>query len=349
MNIVFTTCSNNYLAQALTLRNSITLKEEDLFIIGLVDTKQSAIKYEEYVNILFLPMTEIGLEGIWSMIDRYNVVEINTAVKPFYFQYFFNKYKDLKTITYFDPDIYLYSDFYEVIEELSDYDILLTPHITSPVPAGSLPFDNEFLTYGVFNLGFLCVKNTNNAKEMLKWWGDRTFDLCISNTAEGIYVDQLWHDLTPIFFDKVKISKHLGMNMGFWNLFERKLYLQNEKYTVNEKFKLLFFHYSSFDFNDLKTSKSRNTYSLEDNIELKSLFENYKKVVLGNDYLFFKSFKYGYNHLRLNYVEKQKTIFINTSTKLKILNSILVIFPQKLIQKVSNLCYDILKIKNYNV
>lgn len=58
----------------------------------------------------------------------------------------------------------LYSD-------LDKYSILLTPHIYTPVPVdGKKPGENTFLNYGIYNLGFLALKNDFTAREFAHWW-----------------------------------------------------------------------------------------------------------------------------------------------------------------------------------
>ncbi len=41
-------------------------------------------------------------------LKKYTIAKFNTALKPFYYQYLFNKYPDAEYITFLDPDMLIY-------------------------------------------------------------------------------------------------------------------------------------------------------------------------------------------------------------------------------------------------
>src|SRR5712691_5442278 len=110
--IAFTLCSNNYLPMARALGESFLRQSPDSrFIIGLVDLLDREVDYVSFRPLEILPVSELGIVDFDDMVLRYSIVELNTAVKPFYFRFLFEKYsaqKDLK-ICYFDPDTCIYS------------------------------------------------------------------------------------------------------------------------------------------------------------------------------------------------------------------------------------------------
>jgi hypothetical protein len=73
MVLVFTLCSNNYLAQAITLGNSLLVYNPDyIFKIGLVDRSSDTINY---TNIPFeiIEVESIGIKAFDDMFKRYNL------------------------------------------------------------------------------------------------------------------------------------------------------------------------------------------------------------------------------------------------------------------------------------
>ena len=96
MTIAFTICSINYLAQARTLRDSLRSSNPEVhFFVGLVDRLDNVTFEEAFVpDFPLVEIHKIGIEGFGEMCDRYNITELNTAVKPFYFTYFFNQYPE---------------------------------------------------------------------------------------------------------------------------------------------------------------------------------------------------------------------------------------------------------------
>ena len=91
MTIVFTICSINYLAQARTLGDSLKSTNPDiLFFIGLVDILEGVSFDESFIpKYPMIEIDKIGIDRFDEMADRYDITELNTAVKPYYFTYFF--------------------------------------------------------------------------------------------------------------------------------------------------------------------------------------------------------------------------------------------------------------------
>ena len=120
---VFTLCSNNYLAQAIVLGQTL-LKFNPAYnyTIGLVDRKSDSIEYSE-IPFEILQVENLGIPYFDEMSSKYNVIELNTAVKPFYFQHFFKNPK-VESAVYLDPDIQVFAPFSELENELSENDII---------------------------------------------------------------------------------------------------------------------------------------------------------------------------------------------------------------------------------
>jgi hypothetical protein len=109
MTLVFTLCSNNYLAQAINLGNSLLKYNPSyLFKIGLVDRKNNSIDYSA-VPYEIIEVENIGINDFEELYKKFNITELSTAVKPFYFHYFFLGGNAVTDVIYLDPDILVYS------------------------------------------------------------------------------------------------------------------------------------------------------------------------------------------------------------------------------------------------
>ena len=277
-NIVFTICSNNYLAQASLLAESFIRENPDFdFYIGLVDVIRPDIKYPVADNLYVVPCEEVvPAEQLSEMVRVYKIVELNTSVKPFYISYFFSNNPECKVI-YLDPDIYVYNSFKEVINLLDVYDFIITPHILSPIPLDDqFPQERVFVKYGIYNLGFIALRKGEQSISFVNWWKERLAVLCYSETQMGIFVDQSWVGFLPVYYRNVHISDHPGMNAAFWNLHERYYQVIDNRFYVNKVHPLIFFHFSSFNLNDINSlAKNGTRYTLKDRPDLKKLFEDY--------------------------------------------------------------------------
>ena len=285
--VIFTICSNNYLAQARTLGDSVAEYNSDYkFIIFLCDRRSKSIDYTFFEPHTIIEINEIGLGQFDEMVSRYNIIELNTSVKPFVFDYIFRKYPETKLVMYLDPDTYVCNSLTPVEIELQKKSVLLTPHIYTPIDFdGESPTENTFTQHGVFNLGFIAIQNDANSSKLLQWWMKRMAENCFNRPSKGIFVDQLPMNYAPIFFHGVKISNNWGINMAPWNLHERDLTLKSDKYFVNEKWPLIFYHFSNCNPTDDDSLSDKYTrITFENRPVLKKIYHEYKRKILENNY-----------------------------------------------------------------
>jgi hypothetical protein len=344
--IAFTVCSNNYLAEALTLGDSLAANgfPAGNYRIFLADERTGEIDYAG-LRYRVTKVNDNMVPGFSRLTQYYDIIELCTSVKPSLFKYLLRENRSEQVFSYFDPDLYFFGNAERISAELGEASILLTPHVTRPVALQKQPFENVFLNFGIYNLGFLTLRADDNARQMLDWWEERTLNLGVIDVQNGYFVDQLWMNLAPLFFSGVKVSPHLGFNAAHWNLNERTIKGVNGRYTVNNCFDLLFFHFSSFDFSLGRLSKRAYTSPAENDPALNEMALLYKNGLTANNYHFFKKIKPAYRVSFDNYIAKAFPQGVNT-------NSISVArkfrkFPGRLLRKLSNLNYMIEIVKKY--
>jgi len=288
MNVAFTLCSINYLAQAKTLCDTFQKNNPSWkFILGLVDKNVNNVDLS-FMGCEIIEVEQVKIDGFQGMVDQYSIVEFITAVKPFYFTHLFENNSDYDKIIYFDPDIVVLQPLTDLENKLDQYDIVLTPHFTSPIKDNLQLTEKHVFSTGVFNLGFLAVKRSANTMEMLKWWEDKLRTECILDLTRGYFVDQLWMNLVPAYYDKVLIDKYPGYNMAHWNLHERTLTETDKGYMVNGV-PLVFFHFSHYHPGrpeQIATFQTR--YSFDNRPDIKSLFKFYTDALIANRYFEYK-------------------------------------------------------------
>jgi hypothetical protein len=290
MRLAFTICSNNYLAYAKTLGDSLLKHNPNYrFIIALVDRKSPSIDYDFFSPHEILPIEDVGIKDFESIWRKYDIVELNTTVKPSLFKFFFNKYPEVETAFYFDPDILIYQPLGQLESYFNSGDILLTPHTIKPIASDLairlVPTDSTFLNYGVYNLGFIGLRNKKaNVEAMLNWWEKRTLEEGFIDACNGLFVDQLWINLVPIYFEGARIIKEMGYNAAPWNLHERG-HLQeiNGSFIMPDHSILTFYHFSSYKFKKPEMmARSYNRFDFSDFPEIKPLYDQYHQLLLSN-------------------------------------------------------------------
>ena len=83
MKIAFTICSNNYLAQAKILCDSLLENNPNYkVVIGLCDELSDSIDYSFFNNIEIINVSKIDIFCFEEIIKKYNIIELNTSIKP---------------------------------------------------------------------------------------------------------------------------------------------------------------------------------------------------------------------------------------------------------------------------
>ncbi|MNV42037.1 hypothetical protein D3C71_1336960 [compost metagenome] len=179
-------------------------------------------------------------------------------------------------MVYLDPDIRLYAPPAPVLEALDGgAEIVLIPHALAPVMDGFRPSDIDFMRTGSFNLGFIGLRQGLQAFAMLDWWEKRCLSHGFNDPSFGTFVDQKWLDLAPSYFEAVRILKHPGCNVAYWNLHERSVAIAESRYWVNG-LPLIFFHFSGVNaWTPEILSRHQNRHVLSPGTALAELVRDY--------------------------------------------------------------------------
>lgn len=239
--IIFTSICANYLHKARTLAKSVKKWiPETRFIVCLVEREVKPEYGFQYFDEIV--KAEDAWEGNFNQfIYKHSIVEASTSVKGQFFRYLYKRYPEEKKLIYLDPDIYVYDDFIELKALLEDRPIILCPHLLQP---GNIDMELSSTAHGVYNLGFLAVNNSEEAKRFINWWADRLYLFCYDDIQKGIFTDQKWIDLAPCFFE-THILKHHGYDFGTWSLFECEMTKDGDTYRVHGD-PLRFIHFSGY-------------------------------------------------------------------------------------------------------
>jgi hypothetical protein len=223
-------------------------------------------------SVIFATELECFQDRGWLF--SHSIVELCTAVKPAAALSLLDR-SDCDTLLYFDPDIVLFSDLPDLLDELRDASLALTPHILKPETEHGAILDNEVcsLKHGIFNLGFFGVRDCSESRRFLNWWHDRMIFYCRQDLESGSFTDQKWINHAPVFFDDVKILKNPRFNVAPWNISQRKVSGTFDAGFSVDGGKLGFYHFTGFDSGAHKAMAGKYA---PDNLSIKMLIEWYE-------------------------------------------------------------------------
>jgi len=291
--IFFTICSRNFLAYSHTLWASLKKFYPDCHFYSVLCDERGGFD-EPALPYPVIGMAELGISRLEEMKLRYNITEMNTAIKPFVFHYLFDRHTDA-VIVYLDPDIIIASRLEELNSLFDDgADCVLTPHILAPAEHAEMS-DLKILKYGVYNLGFCALRDTQEARRVVSWWGRRLEEYCIIDFQNGLFFDQRWADYLPAFIKNTRILHHPGYNVAYWNLSQRRLGRTSDQWTVNG-LPLRFFHFSGNRIEDEKIfTRHSNQFTVENTSLLGELLDSYRREIFRNGHRFYSVIPYAYN------------------------------------------------------
>ena len=314
-HLAFTICSNNYMGQAIALKNSLLKHNPDFrFYIILVDQLHPEADYSLCEPATVIPVAEVPGLDLQDLIARYYIIEFNTAVKASAFKHLIAQNPDAESIYYLDPDLYFYGALTETNTLLKQRSGVLTPHILNPIPRdGKQPDENTFLRFGIYNLGFLGLNPQHEATaQLLDWWEHRTLNHGYDRPNKGYFVDQLWMALAPIFYKDFEVLRTFNYNMAPWNLHERQIVsISEDSVLLNDGSDLVFYHFSKLAEDSDAISREYNRYDFNDFPLLRELYTGYRQELVRSQFDSFRKIPIAYPVRMQSYVAPKKGSIVN--------------------------------------
>jgi glycosyltransferase involved in cell wall biosynthesis len=258
---VFTIVAGNYLPYARVLMRSLAEVSPawDRFVL-LADLVDGSFTQADdgfaLVEARSLPLPEPE-----QLFFRYTILELSTAVKPWFFRHLFAR--GYEHVVYLDPDIFVYAPMREIDDALDAGALtVLVPHLTGRILDSAHPGERDILLSGAYNLGFCAMARHPDLDALLDFWCEKSLREFVADVHSGLFTDQRWMDLVPGMFRDVTILRHDGYDVAYWNLPHRRLARESDRISVNGV-PLVFFHFSGID--PLKPegfSKHQNRYRL---------------------------------------------------------------------------------------
>jgi hypothetical protein len=291
---VGTVFAKNYLAMGRVLAESFRQRHPDVpFFALLSDEPDGCLAAAEPFRLLRLE--DVRSPEIDPLRFAHSRQGLATTVKPLLLRHLLDC--GFQTAMFLDPDILILNDLNRVFDTARSHAVTLTPHLLSPAKAGAgAGRELNILKSGVYNGGLLCVSESASARRFLNWWLDRVGESCRHAVAEGVYFDQRWLDLAPVFFEDVFIYRDPGCNVAYWNLPERSLRFTPDGSVSVDGVPCCFFHFSGFD-PDLPNVVTRHFPNLTfDGFgDVARLFQQYATLLIAAGYHQTKSLPYAYD------------------------------------------------------
>src|SRR5438552_1984256 len=231
-----------------------------------------------------IKLNDLSIPDVVNLTFRYDPTELCTSLKARFLEYLIEE-KSLDRVLYFDADILVTGQLERIYDLLDHHDIVLTPHLNADFPNdGMLPDDGYILRAGLFNLGFIAINSSENARSFLTWWKAKLYEQCVVDVANGYFVEQKFIELAPLLFRNLFIETGPGYNVAYSNLHSRQLGRHNGSWTCHGG-PLFFYHFSGYSPQSDIISRyipSLARYRLSGRADLRPLFSEYERLLNSN-------------------------------------------------------------------
>jgi len=184
---------------------------------------------------------------------------------------------------FIDGDTYTYHNYNEFQQELdSGHSLVVIPHITKPLPEDNLyPQTRTMCLAGNYNSGFFGA--TTKGLEFIRWWKYQTSLYPQAMPEVGLASEQGWLRFAGDFDDNVKIFRHPGYNVAYWNIKERLLEDKNNEFFIDNE-RLVTIHFSGLkkEIAPERLSIFQNRHMLDKKDPVYSIYKTYHDKVWGN-------------------------------------------------------------------
>jgi hypothetical protein len=290
--VACTIVSANYLHYAWTLAESFfKYHPDDEFHLLMVD-RLPADFVTRNPQVRITEVEQLTLPDFRSLAFKFDLLELNTAVKPTFLKHLFDQ--GAKKVIYFDPDIYLYQPVTLIFGALEQASAVVTPHLLAPTTDPDHTYEKDLLVTGVFNLGFIAVSNTAQGRSFLDWWEDRCLRFGFQDLRMGLFVDQKWVNFAQCFFDEISVLRHKGCNVAYWNLAERSVSEDGGVFMIDGAEPLIFYHFSGYNPNAPNQVSSKLRLQLPMNSAVERLLVEYGKRLEANAAHAYQDLPYSY-------------------------------------------------------
>ncbi len=296
-----TIASANYLARVDVFAQSLReVNPEAKLYVLLCERPEVCRRVADETGLAVISPDQICTDWL-QMAFYYEIIEYNTALKPFLIEYLLGCGHG--GVLYFDPDIAFYAPTQHLEALLDEQDILLTPHAHQPIADDGLTPDMEtYIRGGQFNLGFVGFSARPQARAALQWWQSVCLEKCIFDTDHKYFVDQFWAAIFPSFVDKCHVIRDLGHNVAYWNVFQRPVVHRDGRWHAGAD-RLVFFHFSGLDMVDpTRVSRHQNRVKAPVGSELHQLLMNYVERVTLSQWAGYAYLPYSFATFRDGYV-----------------------------------------------
>jgi glycosyltransferase involved in cell wall biosynthesis len=231
----------------------------------LVDGEESDRDMFTEGHVILLPELQLDQAGWYSA--KLTASEFSNALKPVFLRHLAGI---VETVIYLDCDVAVFSRLTEMIEAIEARDLVLVPHMLSPLPRPehfwARPRRADIFNSGLINAGCFAI-NPIKCRDFLTFWEEANFAPGAFYENSGYQTDQHHLNWALVSVPNAIVLREPRYNVAYWNLHDRDFRFgssdcQKHFFQVDGR-PLGCFHFSGYNVHDrLQLSIHDNRHSV---------------------------------------------------------------------------------------
>ncbi|MEI8340723.1 MAG: hypothetical protein WCH43_04190 [Verrucomicrobiota bacterium] len=241
-------------------------------------------------------MDQLGLRELVRLRFQYTEMELSFALTPCVIEYLLNSGFD--GVIFLKQETLVLDGLEPVVEKLREHSVLLTPHLLGPGEGDDArEWEINVLRSGMYNGGFIGFSRREDSIGFLSWWKEKTAWNCFWAVETGIHYEQRWLDFVPAFVPGFHIIRDPGMNVGHWNLLQRRVGVQADGQVTANGSSCRVFRFSGYDPDRPgESSRYHSNLTLDQAGDASVVFERYRSLLMKEGYEETRRWPYTYEH-----------------------------------------------------
>ena len=237
----------NYLLKGLALIRSLQAHDPSHVLWVLCLDEISRVIVQRIGGPTVRALSLHGLEEfdreLLTVRSKRSLVEYYWTLTPATILYAMSQDSSIDQITYLDSDMAFFSSPKPIFDEMGNASVLIHEH-RFPSHLSRLK------EYGIYNVGLLSFKKTEDGLKVLRWWRERCIEWCHNYIDNGRFGDQKYLDDWTTRFEGVHVLRHVGAGLAPWNHEQYDYRESSDGGLVIQGLPLVFYHYHAFHFVD---------------------------------------------------------------------------------------------------
>jgi hypothetical protein len=223
--------TGNYTPHAKMLYNYIATSNPSLRFVALVigERERLASKLPTGPEWIFWDELFSNQERL-DLASKYTAFELSCVARGRLHEFLWDQNKAAMWVV-LDTDMIVLSNLGPLWKELSNYTGIVTPHLSKPGQSAERELNS--LNAGVYNAGFLAFRRCDESIAAIKWLKNRLENYgyaSLQRREKGLtdphgflFVDQIWLNFLPSYFEGILARGLPEWNLGHWNLIDGAL------------------------------------------------------------------------------------------------------------------------------